>query len=682
MRRISVILLLTCALLPAEEGMWTFNNFPSDKVKATYGFSPDREWLDKVRLSSVRLTEGCSASFVSSEGLVLTNHHCASTCIQQISSARKDYAANGFYAQTEGEEARCPEQEANVLIGITDVTAQLAAATRGMPDKAANDARKAEIAKIEKACATSERLRCEVVSLYGGGVYDLYKYQRYQDVRLVFAPEFAIAFFGGDPDNFMFPRYDLDLTFLRIYENGKPLRTKHYFPVSRGGPKAEELVFVSGNPGSTNRQDTISMLETQRDVITFRKLLYLAEYRGLLTEFQTRGEEEKRISQDELFTVENSLKAYTGEEEALLDERFFAQKRGEEREFRKRVESDPALRRKYGKAWDEIARVEGKHRQLWPAYQFVEILYGFRSDLYRHARRLVRMAEEYSKPNGERLAEYADARKPEVTQALLSAAPIYPEFETETLTWSLTKLREVLGPDDPFIRKLFGKRSPREVATEAVQGTALRDVAARKKLMEGGKAALAASHDPMIALAELVDPHAREIRKKMEDEVESALTISEESLAKARFAVYGKSIYPDATFTPRLTYGQVKGWEEKGRAVPPFTNLGGAFERATGRFPFALPESWLRAKTKLNLQTPFNFVTTNDIIGGNSGSPVIDRNAELVGLIFDGNIHSLGGDYGFDAALNRAVAVDSAAILEALDKVYGAGRVLGELRRQ
>jgi hypothetical protein len=682
MRRISVILLLTCALLPAEEGMWTFNNFPSDKVKAKYGFGPDKEWLDKVRLSSVRLTEGCSASFVSSEGLVLTNHHCASTCIQQISSAQKDYSANGFYAKTEGEEVRCPEQEANVLIGITDVTAQLTEATKGMSDKAANDARKAEIARIEKACTTSERLRCEVISLYGGGVYDLYKYQRYQDVRLVFAPEFAIAFFGGDPDNFMFPRYDLDLTFLRIYENGKPLRTKHYFPVSRSGPKAGDLVFVSGNPGTTDRQDTISMLETQRDLISFRKLLYLAEYRGLLTEFQTRGEEEKRISQDELFTVENSLKAYTGEEEALLDERFFAQKRAEEQEFRKRVESDAALQRKYGKVWEEIAAVEVKHRQVWPAYQFVEGLYGFRSDLYRQARRLVRMAEEYPKPNGERLVEYADARKPEVMQALLSAAPIYPEFETETLTWSLTKLREVLGPDDPFIRKLFGKHSPREVATTAVKGTALRDVAVRKKLMEGGKAALEASHDPMIALAELVDPYARAIRKKMEDEVVSVLTSSEESLAKARFAVYGKSIYPDATFTLRLSYGQVKGWDEKGHMVPPFTILGGAFERATGRFPFALPESWLRAKERLNLQTPFNFVTTNDIIGGNSGSPVIDRNAELVGLIFDGNIHSLGGTYGFDPALNRAVAVDSAAILETLDKVYGAARVLEELQRQ
>lgn len=662
--------------------MWTFNNFPAEKVRAKYGFSPDKAWLDKVRLSSVRLTEGCSASFVSSEGLVLTNHHCASTCIQQISSARKDYSANGFYARTEGEEVRCPEQEANVLIGITDVTSQLVEATKGMADKAANDARKAGIARIEKACATSDRIRCEVVPLYGGGVYDLYKYQRYQDVRLVFAPEFDIAFFGGDPDNFMFPRYDLDLTFLRIYENGKPLRTGHYFPVSRSGPKAEELVFVSGNPGSTNRQNTVSMLETQRDLITFRKLLYLAEYRGLLTEFQTRGVEPKRISQDALFTVENSLKAYTGEEEALLDERFFARKRGEEREFRKRVADDPALERKYGKSWDEIAAAEEKHRQLWLAYQFVEKLYGFQSDLYRHARRLVRMAGEYPKPNGERLAEYTDARKPEMRQALLSAAPIYPEFETETLTWSLTKLREALGPDDPFIRKLFADRSPREVATGAVRGTALRDVAARKKLMEGGKAALGASHDPMIELAELVDPYAREIRKKVEDEVESALAINEENLAKARFAVYGKSIYPDATFTLRLTYGQVKGWEERGRAVPPFTNLGGAFERATGRFPFALPESWLRAKSKLNLQTPFNFVTTNDIIGGNSGSPVIDRNAELVGLIFDGNIHSLGGDYWFDSALNRAVAVDSAAILEALDKVYGAGRVLEELRRQ
>lgn len=676
------MLFVLASVATADEGMWTFDKFPSQTVGQKHGFAPDQAWLDRVRLASVRLAEGCSASFVSPNGLVLTNHHCAASCIQQASSAKNDYSANGFAAAAPDAEKRCSEQEANVLIGITEVTARMESATKGLSDRAARDARRAEQARIEKECATSENLRCDVVSLYGGGVYSLYKYRRYQDVRLVFAPETPIAFFGGDPDNFNFPRYDLDLTFLRVWENGKPLETGHYFPFAAGGSKLGDLTFVSGHPGRTDRQFTVSMLEHERDFAQFNRLLYLAEIRGVLLQFANRGDEQRRISEDDLMAFENSYKAIKGEEEALLDKAFFHDLRAREQDFRDKVESNAGLKRQYGAAWDEIAAAVAKARNLQPAYNYLERPNGFRSDLYRLARILVRMSEEYAKPNEKRLEEYADARKPERALELASPAPIDADYEIEKLSWSLGKMREVLGADNPAIRGLFGKRSPREIALEAVRGTALADPAARKKLMEGGKPAIGSSTDSMIQLARLADPFAREARKRYEDEVESVIVRNQEKLAKARFAVFGSSLYPDATFTLRLSYGTVKGWTENGRPVNPYTIFGGAFERATGRFPFALPQSWLDAKPKLDLQTPFNFVTDNDIVGGNSGSPMIDRDARLIGLIFDGNIRSLGGTYGFDDRVNRAVAVDVRAILEALDKVYGAKRVLEELRRQ
>jgi hypothetical protein len=679
MRRFA-LLCLSIALAHGEEGMWTFNQFPAANVGQKYGFSPTQQWLDHVRLASVRLAEGCSASFVSPNGLVLTNYHCAVTCIQQISSAGKDYSASGFKAASQAEEAKCPEQEANVLVEISDVTSQLKQKTAGLDPKAALLARRAEIARIEKDCATSESLRCEVVALYGGGIYDLYKYKRYQDVRLVFAPEFATAFFGGDPDNFMFPRYNLDASFLRIYENGQPIKTPQFFPISKTGPKEGDLTFVSGHPGGTNRQHTVDMLEFERDFSKPETLMYLSEFRGILTEFQTRGEEQRRVTQDELLFLENSLKAFKGEYWSLLEKPFFEQKITGEQDFQKRVDADPKLKQQYGGLWSEIAGTDRKARQFYLPYMYVEQGRGFQSDLFRHAKRLVRMAAEFAKPNGERLPAYTDARKPELEQATLSTAPVNAELEIEKLTWSLSKLREALGPDDAAVKQIFGQRSPREIATEAVKGTKLTDAAARKTLMQGGQPAIQASNDPMIVLAKLVDPIARKARTQWEDEVQSVQTRALEQLGAARFAAYGTSLYPDATFTLRLSVGNVKGFMENGVPVRPFTTLGGAFDRATGREPFALAPSWLNAKPKLNLQTPFNFVTTNDIIGGNSGSPVINKDAQLVGLIFDGNIHSLGGNYGFDEALNRAVAVDSRAILEALEKIYSADRILGELR--
>lgn len=677
-----VAALLVAFAAQADEGMWTFNNFPSQKVKAKYGFEPTQQWLDHVRLSSARLAAGCSGSFVSPDGLVMTNHHCARSCIDQLSTAKKNYIETGFYAKTLKDEPKCPAVEVNKLLQITDVTDQVHKATQGLEGAKFEAAQKAEIARIEKDCAQGEKIRCDVVSLYEGGLFQLYKYARYQDVRLVFAPEEAIAFFGGDPDNFEFPRYDLDVSFLRVYENGKPAKMDDYFRWSPSGAQKGELTFVTGNPGSTERLDTIAELAYQRDWVLPERLIYLSELRGLTTEFQKRSAEAKRTSNVLLFGVENSVKAFRGRREALVDPKFFAQKVAEEKAFQDKVAANPKMKRQYGAAWSQIAQAIDQQKTIRKPLTYLEFSAGSYSKLFSHARTLLRSAEELPRPNGERLKEYADARLPVLRQNLFSPAPIYPDVETMQLTFYLTKLREMLGPDDPAVKAALGNSSPEQVARRAVAGTKLRSPAYRKQLFEGGAKAINASKDPMIALVRSIDPFARKVRKEYEDQIESVLKRNHELLARARFEIYGTSTYPDATFSPRLSYGSVEGYTEDGKQVEPITHMAGTFERATGQPPFELPKSWLKAKSKLDLNTPMDFCTSNDIIGGNSGSPVVNKDAQIVGLIFDGNIQSLGGDYGFNPSDNRAVAVHSAALIEALDKIYGAKRLMNELRPQ
>lgn len=681
MKRLCVVaVVLAASLAGADEGMWLFNAFPSQEVKARYGFEPTQAWLDKVRLSAARLAGGCSGSFVSADGLVMTNHHCAHSCIEQLSTAKRDLVKDGFDAVRPADELRCPEIEVNQLREITDVTETLNAATRGLEGKAFNDALKAGMTRLEKDCATSDGTRCDVVTLYQGGRYHLYRYRRYQDVRLVFAPEFAIAFFGGDPDNFMFPRYDLDLAFLRVYEDGKPVKMDAFFPWSASGVREGELTFVAGHPGRTSRSLTVAELAYERDFGIPERLFRSSELRGMLTEFQKRGKEQARVSNSVLFSIENGIKALKGRREALVDAAFFASKVKAENELRARVDADPALKAQYGQAWAGVEGAVKASHALRKPYQMLEGGRGFQSDLFTFARTLVRAAAELPLPNEKRLREYSDARLPGLRQQLFSTAPLDDGFETALLEFSLTKLREQLGPDDAVVKRVLGNDSPADVARRLVRGTKLKDLKVRKALFEGGQAAIAASRDPFIQLALAVDPDARAIRKRMEDEVESVARRNSELVARARFAVYGTSQYPDATFTLRLSYGAVQGYAEDGKKVAPLTTFAGAFERHTGSAPFALPQRWLSAKSKLELSTPFNMATTNDIIGGNSGSPVVNKDAEIVGLIFDGNIQSLGGDYGFDPAVNRAVSVHGAAILEALEKIYGAQRIVEEIR--
>ncbi len=682
--RLAALALLLCAPplaadARADEGMWTFDNPPTRQLAERYGFTPTPAWLERVRLASVRLAGGCSGSFVSPDGLVLTNHHCVHHCIEQLSTKQKDYVAQGFYAQTAADELRCPDVELNQLQAITDVTARIGQATRGQTGEAYATALKGAMTAIEKECATSADVRCDVVTLYHGGQYHLYRYRRFQDVRLVFAPELASAFFGGDPDNFMFPRYVLDAAFLRAYDGGKPAKMQHFFPWSPSGAAEGDLTFVTGHPGSTSRLYTMAELAYERDVLLTRRLMRFSELRGLLTEFSRRSPEHARIAKGLLFGIENAVKAYRGMHEALLDPALMQAKAKAEQALRQRVAADPKLAEHAG-AWDAIAQAMAAQKALDHRYTFIERGAGFHSDLFRIARHLVRASDERTRPNTERLREYTDAQLPALEQRLFSTAPIHDELEIATLTFSLTKMREALGPDDPFVKQILGSRSPEQVAAAAVRGSKLKDVKLRRALYEGGAAAVAASKDPMIALARAADPEARRVRKQYETEVEAVLKKNREHVAQALFAIYGTDTYPDATFTLRLSYGKVAGWQEDGRTIAPFTRFAGAFERHTGADPFALPPSWLKARPNLDLTTPLNFVTTNDIIGGNSGSPVIDREARVVGLIFDGNIHSLGGDYGFDERLNRAVAVHSQAILHALDRIYGARRLLEELR--
>ncbi|MGO9485813.1 MAG: S46 family peptidase, partial [Rhodomicrobium sp.] len=508
----------------------------------------------------------------------------------------------------------------------------------------------------------------------------LYKYRRYQDVRLVFAPEQSIAFFGGDPDNFEFPRYDYDVSYFRVYDGGKPLDTAaNFFRYAKEDAKPGDLTFTVGHPGSTQRLDTVAELEYSRDVSMPRSLFRMSELRGELTEFSTKGAEEARIAAGKLFGVENSLKARKGQFEALVDPAIIAAKAKAESELRAKVEADPALKAQAGAAWDTIRNTLQAWKPKSQRFIYLEGQGGFGSKLFSHALRLVRYPEEQGKPDEKRLPEYTKANFPIMRQALLAVEPTYPELEKLTLTFSLTKLREVLGPDDAFVKKVLGKKSPGELANELIDGTKLADAGLRKALLEGGQAAIEASADPMIVLARLVDPDFRAIRKDYEDNTAAPLTQAHTQIARARFAILGTSVYPDATFTMRVSYGTVRGYVQDGRQIAPITQIAGLFERATGAPPFKLPETWVAARPALNMEQPMNFATDNDIIGGNSGSPVIDAAGEIVGLIFDGNIQSLGGDYGFDPAANRAVAVNVGALREGLAKVYHADRLVAEL---
>jgi hypothetical protein len=678
----AVLTALLCAATAAraDEGMWTFDNFPSAAVKAKYGVTIDSKWLDHVRAASVRLSTGCSASVVTASGLVLTNHHCVRDCAQNLSTTATNYVHDGFSADKREDERLCPGMQAEILDGISDVTAAITAAVAGKSGGDYVKARDAAIAAAEKSgCAGREtRFRCQVITLYQGGQYKLYRYRKYADVRLAFAPEEQTAFFGGDPDNFNFPRYDLDFSFVRLYENGKPAATPDHLTWSAQAPKDGAPIFISGNPGSTQRLLTAEQLEFLRDLQLPETLILYSELRGRLIRFASESPEHARISEGLLFGIENSFKAYHGQEQALVDPALIAAKTRYDRDLQAAVKKDAALATAIGDPWADIAAVQPVRRALYRPYYFMEARAGQGSDLFRYARALVRAADERAKPNGERLPEYTDSKLALLQKTLLDAEPVYPDVEQLTLEFWLSKLRENLTADGDGTKLFLGKDSP-ETLSAALAKSALGDPALRKRLWDGGKAAIDASTDPMIVFARRIDAASRAIRKQYEDKVLGPTDRAAEKIAKARFAIHGTSDYPDATFSLRLSYGAVQGWEENGKPVAPFTRFAGLWQRATGQFPFNLAPKWQQAEGKVNPDTVFDFISNNDIIGGNSGSPAITAKGEVVGAAFDGNIHSLGGAFGFDPKTNRTVMVSTAAVTEALKKVYGNDRLVTEL---
>jgi hypothetical protein len=668
--------------------MWLFNNPPAKVLQEKYHFQPSPAWLDHLQKSSVRFNSGGSGSFVSAEGLVMTNHHVGADCLQKISTREKDYVATGFEAHADAEEPKCVDLELNVLMSIEDVTSRVMGVVKpGMDSAATEKARRAAINDIEKESVDKTGLRSDVVTLYNGGQYHLYRYKRYTDVRLVFAPQKAIAFFGGDPDNFEYPRYDLDICFFRVYENDKPVRVEHYLKWSETGAAEGDLIFVSGHPGRTERLDTVAHLEYQRDYALPGALNLLRRREVLLKNFSDRSIENRRRAEDELFGIQNSRKAYLGMLGGLQNPVIMDGKRATEKTLRDLVGTNPKLKQAYGDAWDQVAvslktmvKIRDEYNLI--GYGPTKHAQAFNSDIFDIALRLVRLAEESRKPNADRLREYSAAGLDSLKLHLFSEAPIYEDLEMVELSDSLGMMIEAMGADNELVKKVLAGKSPRDRATELVHGTRLKDVVFRKQLADGGQKAINDSTDPMIQLAKLIDPASRQIRQTFEQQVDEPQRSAYSKIANARFAVYGSSLYPDATFTLRLAFGEVKGYEEAGQKIPWATTLGGTYEHAQAhgnKEPFELPKIWGERKSQINFSTPFNFVSTADIIGGNSGSPVINRQGELVGIIFDGNIESLVLDYIYTDQTARAVAVHSAGILEALRKVYSADRLVTEL---
>jgi len=686
MKRFLTICLTLSFFLPlvaaADEGMWLYNEAPKDKIKAKYGFELTQRWLDHVRLSSVRFNNGGSGSFVSADGLTFTNHHVGAGCVQQLSSEGHDYIKSGFYAKTQAEERKCPNLELNELVGIEDVTEKVNAGVK--PEMSAADAgqaQRAAMSQIEKDCGSSTGLRCDVVTFYSGQVYNLYKYKKFTDVRLVLAPEFDAAFFGGDPDNFTYPRYDLDITFFRVYEDGHPAHLDNYLRWSHSGVKDRDLVFVSGHPGNTSRQQTMAQMDFTRDVAYPLTLASLKRRISLLQAFSKQSEENARIAKEDIFGMQNSQKAITGYNTGLLDKSIMDAKAADEAKLRASYKADPKNAGAHD-PWEEIAQAMNQQHNMFLQLTYLERLRGFASTLPQIARVLVRSAEEKTKPNADRLREFRDSALPSLEQQLFSTAPVYKSLNTVLLADSLAEMQDALGKDNLDVQRVLNGRTPADAAKEIVAGTKLDDVAVRKQLYEGGQAAIAASSDPLIVALRVIEPDARAVRKQYDDRVDSVVRREGTFIAKTRFEQSGFSQPPDATFTLRLSYGAVKGYKENGKDVPYFTTMGGAFEHANehnNQPPYNLAQSWMTSKSKLDLKTPLNFVSTADIIGGNSGSPTVNKEGEVVGIIFDGNIESLPWQFAYSDVQGRAVSVDSRGIQEALRKIYGASGLADEL---
>ena len=661
--------------------MWTFDVPPLEYWARRYNFRPSQEWLDHARLSAARIG-GCTASFVSADGLVMTNNHCARGCVTAVSRQGEDLLGNGFYAQTRADERACPNGFVEILQQITDVTNDVnAAVPAATPTNRAADLRNQAIRGIQDRCrGNATDVTCQVVTMYRGGQYKLYRFHRYNDVRLVFAPEVSVAFWGGDPDNFTYPRYDLDVTFMRAYENGQPAHPEQFFRWSRDGSRENDLVFVVGNPGSTGRLNTVAQLEYLRDVQYPAQLDAFAQTIPVYQSLAALSPERAQALRNTLFGIQNSQKATIGYLSGLTDPQTMAHKTAWERDFRNRVNANPELRQRYGAAWDNIARIRQQMRAVGPRLRYHTFnAYGTR--LLNYAGSIVRYATEMAKPDSARLTPFRDAMRPRLESMLYGNVPIDTTQEIRLLSAYFTALAHDLPAADPVRRQALGGRSPEDAARAMVTASQILTGDQRRALVQGGASAIAASTDPFIALARVIDPLERAISTQW-----TAWTNEEsrndELIARALLAVFGNSVAPDATFSLRITDGEVKRYPMNGTFAPAYTTFYGLYDRAYGfglQDPWALTPRWLAARSRLDLATPFNAVSTNDIIGGNSGSPVVNRSGEVVGLIFDGNIEQLPNRFIYTDEVARSVAVHSRAIPEALRAIFQAGRIADEL---
>jgi hypothetical protein len=675
------VLAVTTLGLRGDEGMWTFDNVPRDLIKKQYGFEITDQWLEHVRLAAIRVS-GASASFVSPDGLLLTNQHVGRDQVAKLSTPQRNLLRDGFYAATPAEELKCTDWEANVLVSYEEVTARVQGAVKpGATDAAANAQRKAEIAGIEKACAAGTGLKCEVVTLYSGGEYWLYRNKKYTDIRLVFTPEQDVAYFGGDYDNFTYPRWNFDVNFFRIYENGQPLKSPHYLKWSANGAAEGELIFAPGYPGATSRLLTSAQLRYQRDVGNPLQMQVWTARRAVLLAYQARGAEQQRRGETPRLGLENSIKRLIGQQDGLKNPRIFSKKEDEEARLRTKVAANPEWQKAYAPAWGQI---EAAYAQLPAMATRIAFSNLTASRLAGMASTIVRYGTEIAKPGGQRYPEFADARLEGLKAGLFSPAPVYADLEEAQLAGWLEAGLKALGPGDPFIAAALNGGTPAGVARAALSGTKLADPATRQAIIEGGAPAIAASADPLIDLARRVEPIVRELRAWQEEKLQSVDASAGEKIARARFAAYGKAVYPDANSNLRFEYGTVAGYELGSTLVPYKTTFYGLYDRSAafnGKAPFTLPGRWRDGQSKLDLQTPFNFVYTADTIGGNSGTPIINRNAEVVGVNFDSNLQKLPNRYMYidEAEGSRAVGVHSAGIIEGLTKLYGATALVVEL---
>lgn len=681
---VAATMILGMSSVYSDEGMWLYDDPPVEVLQAKYGFTPTPQWLEHLQKSSVRFNNGGSASFISEDGLVISNHHVGADALEKLSTEENNLLANGFYAPSQAEELKCHDLELNVLISMEDVTDKVSAAvTADMKPEDAAKARRAVMSKLEQESLNETGLRSDVVTLFQGGKYSLYRYKRYTDVRLVFAPEAQIGFFGGDPDNFEYPRYNLDISIFRVYENNAPAKVPHHLSWSMKGVSENELIFVSGHPGSTERLITMDELKAERDLVLPYVLQRLNRMEVLYTSWAARTQENARRAHESILGVQNGRKALGGRFAGLLDPSLMAKKTAEEKTLKDAMAKSDTFKDTL-QAYQQIAEVEKSGKTDYVAYRMWEGAHAFNSRYFGIARTLLRNAEEKCKPSEDRLREFRDSNKVSLELGLFSTAPIYDDFELLRLTDALKFVVEKLGFDDPLVQKVLAGKSPEARALELINGTKLKNVDVRKELYRLSSEDIQKRNDPMIELARVVDAQARALRKMYEAQSEVSKQ-AHDKIAKARFALMKGHTYPDATFTLRLAFGIASGYEEGGKQLPFQTTIGGMYQHAKAHdyiSPFDLPESWMKAVDKVDLTTPCNFVSTADIIGGNSGSPVVNRAGEFVGIIFDGNIQSLVLDYAYSETQARATSVNCQFILEALRKVYHADALADEIVKE